>query len=322
MIPRFWTGPTMGIACILASAGLAPSTLWAQPAWLTAPSRQGRPLGIGPGTGANPGGLISEHGLQEPPPPLAEQLPPSVFDQSAGSGASSEPSRRTVWLRPWQWIPLDGWANSAELGVNGTAGNSESISFQAGARLKRKTAATLFDLRLSHNRTYSNGVERQNNALVYHDFEKFFGESDWTFYLKNGLEYDEFKAFDVRYNINAGAGYRIFKREDLSLTTRLGSGASREIGGPDNAWTPEILFGVDYEHQVTRRNKLIGRADYFPSWSDFGDFRTVVDVAWEYLLDDDGNLSLKVGANDRYDSTPNGREPNDVNYSAMLLIKF
>ncbi|RMF38058.1 MAG: DUF481 domain-containing protein [Planctomycetota bacterium] len=315
---------TVGLICLVVLAGSLSTPVGAQPPWLTAPSRQGNAAGLPPGVGANPNaeGRISEHGLLQPPPPLAEQLPPSVFDEEAGSDSSSAPVVGTSWLRPWKWIPLDGWKNSAELGINGTDGNSESISFQAGTRLKRKTEITLFDLRLSHNRTYANGVERQNNALMYHDFEKFFGDSRWTFYLKNGLEYDEFKAFDLRYNINSGAGFRVYNRDDLSLTTRLGSGASREFGGPDNRWTPEVLLGVDYEHQVTKRNKLIARADYFPSWADFGDFRSVVDVAWEYLLDEDGNLSLKVGANDRYDSTPNGRKPNDINYSAMLLIKF
>ncbi len=79
---------------------------------------------------------------------------------------------------------------------------------------------------------------------------------------------------------------------------------------------------MDYEHQVNVRNKLIARIDYYPEWSDFNNFRLISDVAWEYLLDEDGNLSFKLSANDRYDSTPNGRKPNDVNYSALLLYKF
>ena len=44
-----------------------------------------------------------------------------------------------------------------------------------------------------------------------------------------------------------------------------------------------------------------------------------LDISWELVLDDVNNLSLKVGVIDRYDSTPNGAEPNDVDYSVLLL---
>ena len=34
------------------------------------------------------------------------------------------------------------------------------------------------------------------------------------------------------------------------------------------------------------------------------------------------NLSLKISANDRYDSTPNGAKPHLVNYAVLLLLKL
>lgn len=261
---------------------------------------------------------VPSGGLFEPPPPL-EQLPPSVFERVEPQIAEAA---GPVWYYPWTWIPLDGWSNSAELGLNGSAGNTESMSLQTGTRFKRQSAFTLFDLRLNHNRTNANGVETQNNVLMYSDWERFLGETPWTWFIKNGLEYDEFRAFDLRYNINSGFGYTFVRNETLTLVGRFGSGASREFGGPDNDWVPEALFGADYEHQITERNKLIARFDYFPEWGNFSNFRMVTDLAWEYLLQADGNLSLKLGATDRYDSTPNGLKPNDVNYSALILYKF
>ncbi len=262
---------------------------------------------------------VPSEGLFAPPPPLQPELPPTVFEEvelthSANSGST--------WYYPWTWIPLDGWDNSAELGINGAAGNAESLSFQTGTRMKRKSDFTLFDLRLTYNRTNANGSETQNNALLYTNWERFLGSSPWTVFVKNGLEYDEFRAFDLRYNINSGVGYNFFKTDALTLTGRFGSGVSREFGGPDNRWVPEALFGLDYEHQVNKRNKLITKVDYFPEWGDFANFRLVSDLAWEYLIDEEGNLSFKLGATDRYDSTPNGRKPNDVNYSALILYKF
>ncbi len=262
---------------------------------------------------------IPSQGLLQPPPPLEPGLPPPVFeDVAANQGVSSGP----VWYYPWTWIPLDGWKNSAELGLNGSAGNAESASFQTGARFKRKSDFTLFDLRTTYNRTSANGTETQNNALIYSDWERFIGNSPWTWFVKNGLEFDKFKAFDYRYNLNSGFGYHFVKTDALTLTGRFGAGTSREFGGPDNRWVPEALFGGDYEHQVNARNKLIAKTDYFPEWGDFSNFRLVSDVAWEYLIDAEGNLSFKLGAMNRYDSTPNGRKPNDVNYSALILYKF
>lgn len=265
----------------------------------------------GPGLPAFPSGL------QEPPPPLTSELPPSIFDEPIESAASQR-----KWFYPWTWIPRDGWKTAAELGINGSAGNAESYSFQIGSRFSRKTEFTNFDLRFTHNRTNARGVETQNNSLLYMDFERFMGSSPWTYFIKNGLEYDEFKAFDLRYNINSGLGYSFINTDDLRVASRFGAGTSREFGGPDNRWVPEALFGGDYVHQINPRNKLISKLDYFPEWGDFSNFRLVSDVAWEYLVDTDGNLSLKLGATDRYDSTPNGRKPNDVNYSALLLYKF
>ena len=48
----------------------------------------------------------------------------------------------------------------------------------------------------------------------------------------------------------------------------------------------------------------------------------VTDLAWEILLNDSENLSLKLAATDRYDSTPQGAKPNDIYYSLLLLVKF
>ena len=286
------------------------------PAWLTADPISAHPdFAIAPAATSMVVQAAAQEALLEPPPPLQQNVPTPVIEDP-------DPVYQPVWYYPWTWLPYDGWENSAELGINGSDGNAQSFSFQTGARFKRKTDANLWDFRLSHNRTKAGGVETQNNALMYADFERFLGDSPWTYFVKNGLEYDEFKAFDLRYNINAGIGYSIYNTEDLTLKTRFGAGASREFGGPNNDWTPEALFGLDYEHQINKRNKLISKFDYFPNWSDFSDYRLVSDVGWEHLLDEDGNFSVRLGANDRYDSTPNGRRPNDINYQALFLYKF
>lgn len=286
------------------------SPAWSQ-AWLTddsARSLEDLPSFYGENQG----------GLQKPPPPLGD-LPPSVFDLVT----NSEEVGGLSWYKPWTWIPLDGWENSAEAGINGATGNTESLTIQTGARFKRKTETNLLDIRLLQNRTKTAGLISQNNVLLYGDFERKIGASKWNYFIKQGLEYDELKAFNARYFLNSGLGYNWIDADGLLFSTRFGAGASREFGGPNEKWTPEALFGATYDHQVNARNKLVAKFDYFPNWTDFADYRTITDLAWEYLLSEERNLSLKLGALHRYDSIPSGTaKPSDLNYSLMLLYKF
>ncbi len=126
----------------------------------------------------------------------------------------------------------------------------------------------------------------------------------------------------MRPYLNGGVGYYWIRQDDFNFVTRFGAGASQEIGAPNDDWVAEALFGIDADKQVNARNKLKAKVDYYPAWEDFSNYRLVADFAWEILLDDSDNLSLKLAVTDRYDSTPQGAKPNDVYYSLLLLYKF
>jgi putative salt-induced outer membrane protein YdiY len=222
----------------------------------------------------------------------------------------------TCWIRPVQWN------GSLELGINGSEGNSQTLSFQGGAELERKSERRVIGVDLSYAKTSTDSVETQHYGQLAVENERLFGDSPWTLFTNTDLFYDEFKAFDVRLVLNASVGYRFFQTDVGTLKGRFGSGVSHEVGGPDDSWTPEAVLGLDFEHQLTKRQKFKIKADYFPDWSSFEDYRVVVDAGWELLLDEEANLSLKLAAIDRYDSTPNGLKPNDLNYSLLLLWKL
>ncbi len=196
------------------------------------------------------------------------------------------------------------------------------MSFLVGAKLKRVTDIDTFAVDINHRHTKANSVETQNNAFVGSDYDRLIGKSMWSWFARQGVEYDEFKAFDIRYNVNAGLGYYWIKDPNMDLLTRFGAGTSREFGGPDDEWKPEAVFGVESNYQINARNKLYAKLDYFPQWDNFSDYRYVSDVGWEMLVDEENNLSLKISATNRYDSTPNGRKPSDLNYALLLLYKF
>lgn len=260
-----------------------------------------------------------------------EHLPP-LGDPATELGATPEtilPAEATLssstdngaWWISTDWFSSPVWDFGAEMGLNGSSGNARAFSILAAFNGKRKTEGNELEWDLKYGKSQNDGIETQHYALFNSRWDWKFAPV-WFLYNKNNLEYDEFKAFDVRLVLSGGLGHHFVKTESTTLTGRWGAGVSREFGGPDNSWVPEANLGADFEHQLSRRQKLKLTTDYYPSWEDFRDYRLVTNAHWEILLDKETNLSLKLGAVDRYDSTPNGAKPNDVDYFATLLWKL
>ena len=226
------------------------------------------------------------------------------------------------WYTTDYWFGPEPWDKSIELGFNGSAGTSESTSIRAGGYIKRKTDRNKIDLQLLYNQTSSQGTQTQNNAQFDWRHDMLFTDSPWTIFNSVSVFYDEFQAFDLRFAINGGVGYQFIDNEVTNWIGRFGAGTSREYGGPDDRWVPEGVFGSDFTHHLSERQKFYAKVDYYPDWVNFSNYRLVTDVGWELVIDAEMNLSLKVSAIDRYDSTPNGADPNSLNYAVLLLWKL
>jgi hypothetical protein len=107
-----------------------------------------------------------------------------------------------------------------------------------------------------------------------------------------------------------------------SLKIRGGGGTSREIGGSEQKFVHEGVLGIDASHTLTKRQKLSINVDWFFDWTNFAEYRLNSKASWELILDSESHLSLKLGVIERYDSTPNGAKPSDLDYSALLLWKY
>ncbi|TWT81869.1 hypothetical protein CA13_33240 [Planctomycetes bacterium CA13] len=267
-------------------------------------------------------------GLATPPSentlPLATSAPEEMNTIDSHSMTIEEPPLEQEVLRwyqyPVQW--MHGWDSHAEFGLDGSSGNAETLALQMGLEMKRQTDDYTFAIDVDYRNATSRRVTTEDNGRFNVDYDRMLSDSKWSLFAKYGMEWDKFKAFDLRLNINGGAGYHWIRTDDTTLVTRFGAGASREIGAPIDEWTPEAVFGAEASRQLTSRQKLKAKIDYFPAWEDFSDYRLVSDFSWEILLDGSENLSLKLAATDRYDSTPQGALANDVYYSLLLLYKF
>ncbi|WP_197452437.1 DUF481 domain-containing protein [Rosistilla carotiformis] len=300
---------------------------YAQNQYLTAPAQNYvPPVPMSDPASYQDGGVVGSGASQESLPVPDPDTTSSATDMSMLTPLPDQMDameKEYSWYHyPWVWIPRDGWDSSVEFGLNGSEGNTNSLSYAAGANLARKSDLYNLGVNLNYRKTSSGGVDTQNNARANFDLDRAIASSDFSTFLKSGLEYDEFKAFDARVNVNAGLSYFLAKSDDVTFVTRVGAGASQEIGSVDPDWKPEMLFGLDLKQQVNKRNKIYVKADYFPAFADFSDYRVVTDAGWEILLDDAENFSLKLAATNRYDSTPLGLEPQDIDYTATLLYKF
>jgi hypothetical protein len=256
------------------------------------------------------------------PAPAASSGDPATNELNS-SGTSIPLDELPTWHQPTYWFGPAPWDTGIELGLNGSSGTSESLSIRTGGYIKRESRFSKLDLNTSYNRTTDGGVATQNNAQLDVRNDWLWDEhSPWTLYGTGNLFYDEFQAFDIQVSANTGVGYRFVHEPSLDFIGRLGGGLSREVGGPDDRWVPESLVGFEYSQQLSAIQKFYGKLDYYPEWEEVGEYRLVADTGWEIELIQPSNLSLKISATDRYDSTPNGAEPHLLNYSVLLLLKL
>lgn len=241
----------------------------------------------------------------------------SIIDENADE--SPPPTASYPWYHPAGWFLREHWEAGFEFGINGAEGNTNALSYRVGANAKRETKRRILALKLyyANGQVDSEVTKNQGQFLARDDW--LFPSSPWTVYTKSGLEFDEFRAFDFRLNAAAGLGYRLLKNKRTSLTGRAGSGVSREFGGPEDEYVPEADYGADFSHQFNKRQTITANVDYFPAWTDYNDYRVESNFGWEFELDVEMNLSLKLSIIDRYDSTPNDRLHNDLDYSLLLI---
>jgi putative salt-induced outer membrane protein YdiY len=287
------------------------------------------------------------HGVETPdlrrlPPvedegdPLAEPVvtPPPDRWEELTERADSEPGvvdgfsvweQKVVWqdwILPDHWKLPRGWRNTVEIGIDGSEGNSTTLTLRTGAHLKRRVDWSDLKIAINYLKSTAENVETKHNAQLEMQHDWLLGASPWSPFAKSILVYDEFRPFRFELTLNAGLGYRFIDNGATTFKARCGSGATRKFRGTDDTWEPEAMLGVDCEHMISQRQKVRATIEYYPEWSDFSLYRIRSDAAWEVLLDQETNLSLKLGVIDRYDTRDSGQNPNALDYTLLLLWKL
>jgi hypothetical protein len=221
----------------------------------------------------------------------------------------------TAWFKPWE--------GSAELGLNGTEGNSQTFNVRAGAKAKYEQPWVTQTYEVVHVDNSADGVKTALNGFFDGRIVWPFAESPWSYFIHTRIEYDDFRDYDARVSGDTGLSYAFWKTDASKLEGRSGISTSREIGGTENQFLPEVTFGFDLSHKFDERQKISLTSDYYPSLEDFtGDYRINTTASWEIVVSKTWGLSAKLSVIDRYDNTPQGRRANDLNYAALMLWAF
>jgi putative salt-induced outer membrane protein YdiY len=260
-----------------------------------------------------------------PPPDLI--APELIAPELVAPGPSTPAIEQKVILEEpgWHvWSPAfwDPWEGNVELGLSGTEGNSETFNVRFGMTAKHKTPTIAQTLQVTSIQKSAAGVTTANTALIDGRLEWPLPQSRWNYFVHGLWEYDEFKAFQYRVSGDTGLGFEFIQTDATSLMGRSGLSVSHEVGGPEDAWSPELLFGGEFKHKFNATHSISGKVDFYPTITDFGDYRLNSQAAWEIALSKAWGLSLKLSVIDRYDSTPEGAKANDLDYSTLILWTF
>jgi putative salt-induced outer membrane protein YdiY len=222
---------------------------------------------------------------------------------------------------PDSWFK--GWTGSVELGLNGSEGNTETLSFLGRIQGLRDVSdySTSFDLSYFTKRDDGELTEDRFDSMLRNDWK--INDSPWRFWAQARFQYDGFKEWDSRLSLFAGPGYVFVDDGETFLMGRAGLGATKEFGGERNEWQPEGLLGVDFSRQLTERQKINATVEYIPSLQHIQRYRLRGKADWELLVDPEISMSLKVGVEDEYNSDPPGDDKrNDFRYYVLLVWSF
>lgn len=281
-----------------------------------------------PDSESPPGGpwLAVEAFAQSPPvdlpQPPASPILPGMIPPVAMPPEPPAMLAAPVILEPDEPAPPKLWQGSFQLGIDGASGNNESFNLRLGLSARRRTPINAFTLQADYFKKSNQSIETANRLFAESRFEQFILGTPWTCFAHSTFTYDNFTDYDSLVTGDVGVGRKLLDDETTLFIARLGVGVARTFGAPDNRFVPEAVFGLDYEHRISARQRLLATIDYMPDMTDFRDFRLNTNAGWEYALDQEGNLSLRLTVLDRYDSTSHGKRPNDLDYAVLLLWKF
>lgn len=145
----------------------------------------------------------------------------------------------------------DNWSGEARLGVRQDGGNSDRQDYTVGLKVERTLATWGFDGELAYAYSEVDGAVGRDEILASAQLDREAGER-WTLYANTEFRRDALSGFDFTALVGAGAGYRVYARENLAWTLEAGPAlriVSPEMG--DESYEAALDLGSDFEMALT-----------------------------------------------------------------------
>jgi hypothetical protein len=222
------------------------------------------------------------------------------------------------------WSEL--WAGTAALGLAGTAGNAEALTFTMGANAARATNTDLTKLYFNTIKASAlvNGQHSDTAQAIHAGWAYDHNVSPKLFIgVFNDYDYDKFQNLNLRFTAGGVFGYHVHKSAGSQLDMLGGFDYNHaSYFAPNNTTSfAEFTVGDDYSLKINGNTSLAQSMRFFDSLSNTSAYRVNFDLGANTKISK--WLTWNVTASDRYVAIPNpGRKTSDFLYSTGLGVTF
>ena len=218
------------------------------------------------------------------------------------------------------------WAGTAALGLAGTAGNAEALTFTVGVNAARTTNNDNTKLYFNTIKASAlvNGQHSDTAQAIHAGWAYDHNVSSRLFVgIFNDYDYDKFQNLNLRLTAGGVFGYHVHKSVRSQLDVLGGLDYNRaSYFAPNNTTSfAEVTFGDDYSLKINGNTSLTQSMRFFDSLKDSSAYRANFDLGASTKIAK--WLTWNVTLSDRYVAIPNpGRKTNDLLYSTGLGVTF
>ncbi len=212
------------------------------------------------------------------------------------------------------------WKHEIEAGLNGSSGNSESMNLHTGYTGSYKDANHGWKITSAYDKAKSDGTESRNQFFADLLKDWYWSDSPWFAFAQGRYDWDEFKDWDYRLSGSGGVGYEFLDDDTWYLAGRFGLGGNKTYGDINEEFTAEALLGFDAAWTISERESVDFKTTFYPSLEESGEYRNITTFNWKMSFSEQGNLAMKIGLINEYDSlAAPGTEKNDFKYNLSLV---
>ncbi len=226
------------------------------------------------------------------------------------------------------------WAGNANLGLAGTAGNAEALTFTVGATAARTTNTdkTSLYFNVIDSTAKIGGTDAQTAEAVRGGWAYNHNLNPKLFVgVFNDYSYDKFQDLNLRFVVGGNFGYHLLKTTRSQLDVLGGFDYIRSnyftpMTTPPTPPTPnqsagEIMAGEDYTLKLNANTSLVQALRFFDSLEDTSASRVNFDLGAATKISK--WLTWNVALSDRFVNRPAiGRKTNDFIYSTGIGVTF